>query len=231
MTVFKLINNCEKCTAGWKNFRHLSKSELGTLNSSRYEATFKPGELMVKQGSPASTALFIASGVAKSYIEGTAGKNVILDIEKPGNLILGPGAYINSRHNYSVSAITSVQACFVSADILKQFARTNAEFGENMLAEFCKRNIRSHEIMLSMAQKRMSGRLADIILYLSDEIFVSDDFEMILTRQELGDMTNMAKECVVRILREMEDSGVINSNASKLKILDRKKLVSISEQG
>ena len=82
-----------------------------------------------------------------------------------------------------------------------------------------------------MAQKRMSGRLADIILYLSDEIFVSDDFEMILTRQELGEMTNMAKECVVRIIREMENSGVINSDTSRLKILDRKKLVSISEQG
>ncbi len=231
MVGLKLINNCEKCTAGWKNFGHLSKKELEMVNSNRYEATFKPGEVMIKQGTPASNALFMATGVAKSYIEGTKGRNLILDIEKPGNLILGPGAYINSRHNYSVSAITSVQACFVTTDILKQLARNNSKFAESLLSEFCSRNIRSHDIMLSMAQKRMSGRLADILLYLSDEIFGAAEFEMILTRQELGEMTNMAKECVVRILKEMEDSGVINSDASGLKILDRKKLVRLSENG
>jgi hypothetical protein len=43
--------------------------------------------------------------------------------------------------------------------------------------------------------------MADALLYLSDEIFKSDEFDMILTRQELGEMTNMAKEGVVRILR------------------------------
>ena len=231
MAALKLINSCEKCTAGWKSFRHLTKSELETVNSNRYEATFKQGEVMIKQGSPASNALFMASGVAKSYIEGSKGKNLILDIEKPGNLILGPGAYLNSRHNYSVSAITSVQACFVSSEILKELARTNSTFAESILAEFCERSVRTHEIMLSMAQKRMSGRLAEIILYLSDQIFASEEFEMILTRQEIGEMTNMAKECVVRILKELEDAGVIYSDSSVLKILDRKKLALISEKG
>jgi CRP-like cAMP-binding protein len=44
-------------------------------------------------------------------------------------------------------------------------------------------------------------------------------------------MTNMAKECVVRILKELEDSGVIYSDSSKIKILDRDKLVQISVKG
>jgi hypothetical protein len=41
----------------------------------------------------------------------------------------------------------------------------------------------------------------------------------------------MAKECVVRILRELEDSGVIYSDSSKIKILDRGKLIQISVKG
>jgi len=226
-----MINSCEKCTAGWKNFKHLTKNELDLVNSNRYEATFKSGEVMIKQGSPSSNALFMATGIAKSYIEGPNGKNFILDLEKPGNLILGPGAYVNSRHNYSVAAITSIQACFVSSDILKQLARANSAFAESILEDFCKKTVRSHTRMVSMAQKRMSGRLADVLLYLSNEIFSSDEYEMILTRQELGEMTSMAKECVVRILKEMEDSGAINSDSSRIKILDKGKLISISEKG
>jgi CRP/FNR family transcriptional regulator len=226
-----ITNDCDKCTAGWKNFRHLTKSELELVNSSRYEATFKPGEVMIKQGSPSSNALFMATGLAKSYIEGLYGKNLILDIEKPGNLILGPGAFVNSRNSYSVAALTFIQACFVGSDILRKLARSNGPFAESLLEDYCQKSVKAHDRMVSIAQKRMLGRLADLLLYFSNDIFGSDEYEMILTRQELGEMTSMAKECVVRILKEMEDSGVIYSDSSKLKILDRQKLISISENG
>jgi CRP/FNR family transcriptional regulator len=231
MQRLNITDSCEKCTAYWKNFRHLTKSQLELVDANRYEATFKPGEVMIKQGSPASNAVFMATGIAKSYIEGENGKNFILNLEKPGSLILGPGTYVNSRHDYSVSAVTSIQACFVSSDILKQLVRTNGAFAESLIADFCFKAVKSHKHMVSIAQKRMSGRLADILLYLADEVFGKNEFEMILTRQELGEMTSMAKECVVRILKELEDSGMIYSDSYMVKILDRGKLISISEKG
>ena len=85
--------------------------------------------------------------------------------------------------------------------------------------------------MVNLSQKKMHGRLAETLLYFSDVVFKNDEYEMILSRQELGEMTNMAKECVVRILKELEDSGVIYSDSSRIKILDREKLIQISEKG
>jgi hypothetical protein len=41
----------------------------------------------------------------------------------------------------------------------------------------------------------------------------------------------MAKESVVRILRDLEDSGVIISDVSRIKIVDKEKLRRISERG
>jgi CRP-like cAMP-binding protein len=226
-----LINSCESCTHGWKNFQHLTESELQLVNKNRYEANFKPGEVMIKQGSPTSNALFMSTGLAKSYIEGINGKNFIIGIAKPGRLIMGPGAYVNSRHTYSVSAITSVQACFISFDIFKQLVKTNGNFAESMLEDISYKALKSHERMVNLAQKRMSGRLAEILLYFADEVFLKDDYEMILSRQELGEMTSMAKECVVRILKELEESGVIYSDSSQIKILNKPKLIQISEKG
>jgi CRP/FNR family transcriptional regulator len=214
-----------------QNFHLLTKSELQLVNENRYEATFKPGEIMLKQGSPTSSALFLAKGMAKSYIEGLNGKNFILNIARPGMLLIGPGAYVDSRHNYSVSAITTVQACFISFGIFKHLVRTNGAFAESMLEDISLKSLRLHTRMVNLTQKRMSGRLAEILLYLSDDVFHDDEYEMILTRQELGEMTTMAKECVVRILKELEDSGVIYSDSSRIKILDRKKLILISEKG
>jgi CRP-like cAMP-binding protein len=231
MSGVNLVNNCDTCSHRWKNFQHLTKDQLQLINENRYEATFKPGEVMLKQGSPTSNALFMASGMAKTYIEGINGKNFIMSIALPGRLIMGPGAYVNSRHNYSVAAITSVQACFISFDIFKQLVRINGAFAESLLEDISAKSLRSHIRMVNLAQKRMSGRLAEVLLYFSDEVFHSDEYEMILSRQELGEMASMAKECVVRILKELEDSCVIYSDSSKIKILNRDKLIQISERG
>jgi len=231
MADLNLINSCENCTIGWKNFQHLTPIELQIINNNRYEATFKPGEIIIKQGSPASNALFMATGMAKSYFEGIGGKNFILEITMPGALIMGPGGFVTARNTYSVSAITSVQACFINFDIFKQLVRANGAFAESLIEDISAKALKSHTRMVNLAQKRMSGRLAEALLYFSDEIFGKDEYEMILSRQELGEMTSMAKECAVRILKELEDSGVIYSDSSRIKILDKKRLIQISEKG
>jgi CRP/FNR family transcriptional regulator, polysaccharide utilization system transcription regulator len=231
MSGVNLMISCENCTGQWKNFQHLTKSELQLVNDNRYEATFKPGEIMLKQGSPTSNALFMADGMAKTYIEGINGKNFIMSIALPGRLIIGPGAYVNSRHNYSVAAITAVHACFISFEIFKKLVKVNGAFAESLLEDISAKSLRSHIRMVNLAQKRMSGRLAEALIYFSDEVFHKDEYDMILSRQELGEMTSMAKECVVRILKELEESGVIYSDSSKIKILDKNKLIQISEKG
>jgi CRP/FNR family transcriptional regulator len=159
------------------------------------------------------------------------GKNLILGIAMPGNLVVGPGAFVNSRHNYTVAAITQVNACFISFDVFKQLIRSNSAFAESLLIDSNANALMSHSKIVNLTQKKMMGRVAETLLYLADEIFGSDDYEMILSRQELGDMTCMAKESVVRILRDLEDSGVIISDVSRIKIVDKEKLRRISERG
>jgi CRP-like cAMP-binding protein len=231
MSGTNLINNCDNCTQGWHNFKNLSQSEMQMVNENRYEATFKPGEIMLKQGSPTSSCLFMSSGMAKAYIEGVREKNFILGILLPGVLIMGPGAYVDSRHSYSVAAITTVHACFISFEVFRHLVTENSKFAEGLIEDISLKALMSHKRLVSVAQKRMSGRLADALLYLSDEVFFNNEFDMILSRQELGEMTSMAKECVTRILKEFEESGVLNSDTSRIKILDKEKLIHISETG
>jgi len=225
------IESCENCLVRWENFKHLTKSELQQINENRYEATFKPGEILIKQGSPSSNALFLAEGMAKNYVEGLNGKNFIMSILLPGRLIIGPGAYVNSRYTYSVSALTSVRACFISFDVFKHLVKVNGNFAESMLHDISVKSLRTQTRMVNLAQKKMPGRMAEALLYLSDGVFGSDEFEMILSRQELGEMTNMVKESVVRILKEFEDLGLIKTRLSNIKILNREKIQQISEKG
>ena len=146
-------------------------------------------------------------------------------------LLLGPGAYTNSRHTFSVAALTTVNACFISFDVFRKLMRSNSDFAESLLVDVSTMSLRAHTRLVSQSQKRMPGRLADTLLYFSEEVFFADEYDIILSRQELGEMANMAKESVVRILKEFEDSGVIISDAAKIQIIDKEKLRVISDMG
>jgi CRP/FNR family transcriptional regulator len=149
----------------------------------------------------------------------------------PGRLILGPGAYVDSRHSYTVAAITTVQACFINFEIFKKLVRTNGAFAESLLVDISTKSLATLTRMVNISQKKMPGRLADALLYFSDVIFKNDEYEMILSRQELGEMSNMAKECVVRIMKDFEESEIIYSDSARVKILDKNKLMQIAALG
>ena len=223
--------SCENCVVGWKYFEVLTEEQLRYVNGRRFETTFRPGENIFKQGSPASNAVFLSAGMAKVYMEGQGNKNFILSIAKPGQMIIGPGLYTNSQHIFSLSALNDVRCCFIDAGVIKELVRESNDFAEALLKDVSQKAQRNIYKLLSMTQKKMPGRVAEILLYLADKVFESDSFTMILSRQELADMAGMAKESVVRILKDLSDEGIISSGCPQFEIIDREKLTMICENG
>lgn len=225
------ISSCEACNKCWSNFLNLSKEELELVNQNRYEASFKPSEIIIKQGSPSSNAIFLITGIAKVYMEGYSGKNLIINLAEHSTLLAGPGVHVNSRYCYSVAAITHVQACFISFDVIRSIISGNSGFALGFIEDLSAKAFHMHNKVLNLTQKKMHGRLAEALLYFADSVFHSDDYEMILSRQELGELTNMAKESVVRIMGELENENIIQATPRTVKILNREKLLVISEKG
>jgi len=226
-----VISSCEYCTKCWSNLSNLSADELKMVNDNRYEANFKQGEIIIKQGSPSSYAIFLLSGLAKVYMEGYSGRNLILDLAGQSTLLAGPGVHVNSRYCYSVAAITQVQACFISFDVFQKIMTANPKFAFGFIEDLSNTALKMYFKLVNLTQKKMHGRLAEALLYFSNNLYGADSFEMVLSRQELGEMTNMAKESVVRIMGELEDEKIIEATPRSIKILDRNKLRIISEKG
>jgi CRP/FNR family transcriptional regulator len=77
----------------------------------------------------------------------------------------------------------------------------------------------------------MPGRVAETLLYLKQEIYKSNKFNVDLSRQELAEMSNMTKESLVRILQQFKESNLIKTQASEIEILDEVSLTDISKNG
>jgi CRP/FNR family transcriptional regulator, polysaccharide utilization system transcription regulator len=203
---------------------------LELINNSRYEVSFKAGEMMFKQGTPSPYFLCLTTGMAKLYIEGY-GKNLILSLVKPVEYIFGPGIYVDNRHHYSASAVEDSTACLVDVNTFKQIMRSNPDFADEFVRRISLMTIFNFDQFISLTQKQMNGRIADALFYLSDKIYGSNPFEMNISRQDLADLSGMSKESAIRILKKFKDEGILSVNGNILHILNPQQLKKISETG
>ncbi len=225
-------NTCADCPHAWSNFNNLSEKELQRVSDNRHEADFKKGEIIYKKGTHTLSAIFIAKGVVKLYNEeDNNNKGLILALGKQGNFISGPGMFIDSLHHFSASAITDVKACFIKAEFIKQLINQNPSFAQGYIKVISQKQLDIYNKMSNLLKKKMHGRLAEGILWLANELDVEDEFELSLSRKELGEMTGMVKENVVRILKEFTNENIIILEGHNLKILNKQRLEMISIKG
>lgn len=210
---------CLNCTSKSAFCNFLTYEELELIEDNRFEVLFRAGENIRKQGTYLSHVIFLNSGLAKLYLEGFNERNIILRIIKPTNFIGGPGMFVDNMHHYTVKALIDSCACFIDVKVLKKIIRDNEEFGNEFLKEISINTLSTYNRLINLTQKQMAGRLADALIYLSQEIFESNKFSMVLSKIDMAELTGISKDNVGKALKSFELEGLIANNGNEIKIL------------
>ena len=209
----------------------LSDEELKIINRDRYSVRFHEGEVILKQGTAANTMISVIDGFARKYMEGFNDRKLILDFVKPWQLVGAPGVHNNGRNSFSVVAIQETLVCFLDAKNFTEVLGLNGEFAKAYVA-LCSDNYgRSLERMVSLSQKQMHGRIADALIYLTEEIYESELIGSEITRQDIADYTSMSKDSAIRILKEFERDQIVRLLGKSIEIIDSDRLQSVSVNG
>ena len=119
----------------------------------------------------------------------------------------------------------------IDIQIFKQLLMQNSAFSYHIISLLNESTSQIYGRFFSLTQKQLHGRLADILLCLSHRIFLSDSFDLPLSRADLGDLTGMSTESVIRIMKEFKDDGLIDMHGKQIHLLDIGRLERISEFG
>jgi len=221
--------NCYKCNERIPLFTDLVHEELEIINDNRFEVHFKVGENIIKQGTVASNLVYLTTGMAKQYIEGYDQRNLILEILKPWTVFGGTGIYVDMRYHYSISALEDSTACFIDTANIKKLIRKNPDFTERFMNYCGTCNTSTFARFVSITQKQMHGRIADVLIYLAETIYNSLTFDITLSRQDISEFSGMSKDSAIRILKEFENEGIIQATGKNISInkIDLLKEISI----
>jgi CRP/FNR family transcriptional regulator len=231
MKTDKKCVGCDQCNQKSPLFKSLSDEELAIINQDRYSVRFHEGEVILKQGTKADYLISLIDGFARMYIEGHHDRNLVLDFLVPWKLVGGPEAYSNGKHKYSVVAVQETLVCFLDVHNFKKVLAMNSHFAEQILS-YCSVNyLATLDRMVGLSHKQMHGRIADALIYLTEEIYKSDTIGPEISRQDMADFSSMTKDSAIRILKEFERDQIINLVGRKIEVIDTERLEDISSKG
>lgn len=209
----------------------LTEPEKWLIDENSVSIGFKKGETVCKLGAFASHIYFLEEGLVKVYLE-EKNNNLILTLSTKNNLLGLAAVYDgNNKMPYSISTYTDSKLRMIDIQVFRQLLKQNSNFAYHIINLLNESTAQIYGRFYSLTQKQLHGRLADILLCLSNKIFKSKSFDLPLSRADLGDLTGMSTESVIRMMNEFKKDGLIDMECKKIELLDVVRLERISEFG
>ena len=203
--------------------RGLSRQEVEDLsNVVKNNAVLQRGDYIYRQGDEFKGVIAIKSGSAKLVTSDAQGNEHILNVLLPGELIGFDGVNQN-KHNCSAIALETMSFCELPADKFEALcAQVPAVARE--LFKHSSETINESQGRIIASRRPAEEKLALFLTNLSDRLknrgFSSLEFNIPLTRQEIGDHLGLTLETVSRMLQQFQNDGLISVQRKHIEIKD-----------
>jgi CRP/FNR family transcriptional regulator len=222
------------CTIGINRnrcFDKLSAEEKKLLDDHSVKITYKKGEIICKQGAFVSQIMYLEDGLAKVFLN-DGSNSLVIKIVCGGNFLgLASLSEDFNTYQYSVQAYIDSEITQIDLKIFRQLISRNAAFAKEVIDIIAANSVQMYGRFFCLTNKQSYGRLADIILCLSERVFKTSEFNLPLSRKDLAELSGMSQETVIRILKKFNEEGLIEMNGKKFKVVDFERMQRISETG
>jgi CRP-like cAMP-binding protein len=226
------MSKCEQCIVRqFSSLKALNKEELLKMADCKTSYTIKKGEPIFEEGETTNGIYCIKEGVCKLSKLSSNGKDQIVKLIKPGELLGQRSVISDEPANLSAVAMEDMEVCFIPKSEIIQFFTQNNNFSMNVMKTICGDLKESDDHMVDMAQKSVKERLATTLIYLEENFGLESDgtLRVQLSREELAGMIGTATESCIRLLSEFNKGGWIELVGKRIKIIDKNKLRRIAD--
>ena len=226
------MSKCEQCIVRqFSSLKALNKEELLKMAECKKSYAIKKGNPIFEEGEITNGIYCIKDGVCKLSKLSSNGKEQIVKLVKSGEL-LGQRSMISEEPaNLSAVALEDMEVCFIPKKEILQFFSQNNDFSMNVMKTICDDLKEADAHMVNLAQKNVKERLAGTLIYLEENFGADADgtLSLQLSREELAGMIGTATESCIRMLSELNKSGLINIVGKHIQITDKNKLRRLAE--
>mgnify|MGYP006286987781 CR=1 FL=1 len=232
--------SCTACSAlAHSLLQHCSEGSLEQVGQSKRCNTFKKGQIMFFEGNNPLGIYCVRSGTIKLYKIGLGGKEQIVRLAKPGDLLGYRAVLAEETYALSAAVLEDATACFIPRDEFVAALEQHPELYRQTLKSLCSELGVMQERLQSMAQRSVRERLAGILLLLREnfeEQAVESGLEpevigVKLPREDLANLTGTSTETVIRLLSEFQSDGFVKLEGKRIRLQNPDRLTRLAKMG
>ncbi|MFH1074478.1 MAG: Crp/Fnr family transcriptional regulator [Candidatus Firestonebacteria bacterium] len=206
-------------------FEALSDKEKDRILSVSVQKEFERGDVLAREGDRSSHVYIIAEGQIKGTRFTSDGREIILEVFGPCDVIGQVAAIANEPFYYTAIALTKVTVNIIKKEEFMEFLRLNPAINNKVLIALGKRLRAAQEKIEEFVNDKVEQRIAKILITLSSRM----GLEIPFTRQEIAGMVGTTIETAIRVTSRFKEARVIKTTRGKIIIIDRKKLALLAE--
>ncbi len=209
----------------------ISEKEFEKIEKASVILKFKKGEIILKQGNKPAHVAFLQKGIVKFNYESESGRNTILTLVASPKILGGANLFYKDNNLFSIIAVEDCEVILMDSEVLLELLADNGKFAivlYRIASDMFKTSIQN---FISVANKQKEGRIADVILYLSEQVYQKRSFVLTLTRKELAEFACCSPENVIMTLSKWQSEKIIDMSKKNFEIKDVEKLKHISKIG
>jgi CRP/FNR family cyclic AMP-dependent transcriptional regulator len=178
------------------------------------------GSVIMHEGDPTDSLYIVMSGRLKVMMGEADGKEVILGIIGPGEFFGEMGLIDDGPRSASVIAIEPCELLSVSKRAFKKCLEENVPLAMAVLRVVVRRLREADRKIGSLAMLDVYGRVARLLLDMSENVNGRMVVTKRLTKQDIAKMVGATREMVSRVMKDLEMSGYFEVRGSTIVLRD-----------
>ena len=204
-------------------FEKLNSEHLSEIAGKIKIRSYKRGETIIRQDDPGSMLYIIMKGHVKIVTLTPEGEELIIAMLSDNDFFGELSLLDGEPHSASAVAMDITQIMTLQRDDFLEAILKSPEMVRNILISLSSRLRRTDILLEDAIRLNLAARLSKRLLELGEKFGVTTDncieIELRLTQQDLANFLGASRVAINRLLRQLQDSGLISIDRKHITIL------------
>lgn len=195
-------------------FTHLTERQLDAFKDVIAFVQRKKREIIVMEGDECKGLYIIKSGRVKLIRASSTGKEQIIKILNPGDLLGFEVFYDGKTFATSAVAMEEAELCFIGKDNFFKILEKEPEIARKLIIAMGRELNSAYERIGSLGLLNAREKLAHLLYSLASEYGVKKDggvkLNLTLSRLEIAELLGITQETSIRLLKTFKEEGILD---------------------
>jgi CRP/FNR family transcriptional regulator len=219
--------------AGLALFASLSPEELATIEPLFEVQRYRPEDVIFFEGEAPNWLYVVVEGLVKLIKHSEDGRDIILHLAMPGDLIGGVSAFGRRPHPFTAEVMMPAAALRIAGTDFAAVMDDHPAVARQTLDDLIERLTEAHDSMKSLAVERVERRVARQLLKLmrraGHRTTRGVEIPIPLSRQDVADMAGTTVETAIRVLSRWRRAGTVRTVGGFIVVIEPAALERVAE--